>query len=276
MSLCSIFLGCSPENQKIYSQDGELVYKECQDCGIIWRSEASFDLEQLYNEQYFDSKNYAANRPHKVEKSVWLLDLALSINPDIKSILEVGCSLGNTLEAASRKRLDHLGIDVSSFAVEFCHKKGLNASNETLEQLVDQVRSFDLIFMQHVLEHFKNPFKVLRQCNQLLPSQGLVIVLIPNSKYYRARRLREKHKFYSIRGVGIEHYVYFNYDNLPRVLASCGFKVLQLNYPLWVSSHDSIKFLINRTGRRMLSIFNLDQELVVIASTVDVPGEYTG
>ncbi len=123
---------------------GSWFIKECQDCGIIWRSEASFDLEQLYNEQYFDSKNYAANRPHKVEKSVWLLDLALSINPDIKSILEVGCSLGNTLEAASRKRLDHLGIDVSSFAVEFCHKKGLNASNETLEQLVDQVRSFVL------------------------------------------------------------------------------------------------------------------------------------
>jgi len=274
MSLCANFLGCSPENQKIYSQDEKLVYMECQDCGIIWRSETSFNLEQPYNEQYFDSKNYAVNRLHKVEKSTWLLDMALGIKPDIKSILEVGCSLGNTLEAASRRRLKHLGIDVSSFAVEFCQQKGLNASNETLEELLDQEWSFDLIYMQHVLEHFKDPFKVLRQCNKLLPSQGLVMILIPNSKYHRAKRLRERHRFYSLKGVGIEHYVYFNYDNLSRVLFSCGFKVMQANYPLRIPGRDSYKFLVNRIGRRMLSTVHLDQELVVIASKINTKVEY--
>ena len=271
MSLCSVFLGCSPANQKIYSQYGDLIYIECQDCGIIWRDESSFHLEQPYNQQYFSSKNYAANRKHKVEKSSWLLDLALYNEPGIGSVLEIGCSLGNTLEAASRKGLEHLGLDVSTFAVDFCKQQGLNVSTETLEDLVNQGRSFGLIFMQHVLEHFEDPFKVLRQCNELLPVGGLMMILIPNSNYRSARRQREGHRFYSIDGAGVEHYVYFNYSNLSRVLKSCGFKTLQTNYPLLVAGHDSLKFFLNRVGRRLLSIFNLDQELVMVAQKVEDP-----
>ncbi len=271
MSLCSRYLGCSPENQKIYSRDGRLIYHRCLDCGIIWRDESSFDLELPYNEQYFNSKNYAINRDHKIEKSGWLLEIAGSYGSKINSVLEIGCSLGNTLEAASRMGLDHLGIDVSSFAVGFCKKNGLNASTETLEELLQQGRSFELIFMQHVLEHFKDPFYVLEQCNQLLPVGGLVMILIPNSNYSRAKRQRERHRFYKIKGVGVEHYAYFNYNNLSRVLESCGFKTIQTNYPLLVKEHDSFSFMFNRLARRLISIINLDQELVMVAQKAEIP-----
>lgn len=264
MSLCSIYLGCEPEHQKIYSKDDDLAYHECLDCGIIWRNEDSYDLELPYDQQYFESKNYQGNRAHKIEKSGWLLDIAIDKNPKMHSLLEVGCSLGNTLEAASRKGLDHLGIDISSFAVRYCQERGLNASTETLQELAAKKEIFDIIFMQHVLEHFQDPFTILKQCNQLLAPGGMVMILIPNSNYHSAKRLRNGHRFYSKSGVGIEHYVYFNYHNLRRVLASCGFKTIQSNYPLWVK-HSSMNSFLNRVGRRMLSIFNWDQELVILA-----------
>lgn len=267
MSLCSIYFGCAPEHQELYSKDDDLTYHECLDCGIIWRDEESYDLELPYNQQYFESKNYEVNREHKIEKSGWLLDIAIDNNPKLHSLLEVGCSLGNTLEAASRKGLDHLGIDVSSFAVRYCQDRGLNASTETLQELVGKEEIFDLIFMQHVLEHFKDPFTILKQCNELLAPGGMVLILIPNSNYHSAKRQRNGHRFYSKKGVGIEHFVYFNYHNLSRVLASCGFKTVQSNYPFWVND-SSLKFFLNRIGRRMLSTFNWDQELVILAEKV--------
>ena len=265
MALCSNYLGCAPDHLQEYAKDQRLVYQECQDCHIIWRDEASFDLEQPYDQQYFDSKNYQKNRPHKVAKSGWLLDLARSYHPEISRLLEVGCSLGNTLEAAAQRNLGHLGIDVSEFAVEYCLNQQLNASTQTLEDLIREQQQFDLILMQHVLEHFKDPFEVLQQCNELLAAQGLILILIPNSKYGRAKRLREKHKFYSINGVGIEHYVYFNYQNLSQALQACGFKVVAKNYPLRFLKYDSFSFLCNRLGRRFLSLIGSDQELVMLA-----------
>ena len=268
MALCRNYLGCAPDHLRKYAQDQRLVYNQCQDCGIIWRDEASFDLEQPYDQHYFDSKNYQKNRAHKVAKSGWLLDLARHFNPQISRLLEIGCSLGNTLEAAKKRNLWHLGIDVSEFAVEYCRQHQLNASNESLPELIQQQQQYDLILMQHVLEHFKDPFEVLSQCHQLLTAKGMVLILIPNADYGRAKRLRERHKFYSRAGVGIEHYVYFNYQNLPLALQACGFKVITKNYPLKLLKYDSFTFLCNRWGRRFLSLMGADQELVVLAQKI--------
>lgn len=244
-----------------------MIYHQCNDCGIIWRDPASFHMEKEYDQNYFDSKDYEQNRQHKISKSGWLIDLALSLNPNISSMLEVGCSLGNTLEAAKLRGVDHLGIDVSSFAVEYCRKHGLNASNQTLEQLVDENQKYQLIYIQHVLEHFQDPFQVLRMVHKLLDAQGLLVILIPNSNYSRAKKLRASHKFYSKDGVGLEHYVYFNYQNLIRSLEQLNFITVQKNYPLRPLSRDSLGFYINRLGRLALSVFNLDQELVLVAQS---------
>jgi 2-polyprenyl-3-methyl-5-hydroxy-6-metoxy-1,4-benzoquinol methylase len=265
MSLCADLFGCNPENQELYAQDQELTYSKCLDCGIIWRDQRSYHLEKSYDKDYFDSKSYQKNRAHKIEKSGWLLDLALNIRPEISSMLEVGCSLGNTLEAAKLRGIDQLGIDVSKFAVDYCLQNGLNATTQSLNQLLLEERKYQLIFMQHVLEHFKNPFEVLRQCYQLLESQGMMMILIPNSKYRRSVKQREKHRFYSKDGVGLEHYVYFDYQNLARVLHALGFKVVQQNYPAGLIKNDSLKFFLNRIARRSLTTFHQDQELIIIA-----------
>ena len=188
----------------------------------------------------------------------------------LRSLLEVGCSLGNTLEAASRKGLDHLGIDVSSFAVSYCQDRGLNASTETMQDLIDKKEVFDLILMQHVLEHFQDPFTILKQANQLLAPGGLVQVLIPNSNYLSAKRLRDRHRFYSKSGVGIEHYVYFNYRNLSRALASCGFRTIQSNYPFWVN-HGSLNSFI-KLGIGPISVWIL--RIRAMGSERGAPGSF--
>ena len=44
-----------------------------------------------------------------------------------------------------------------------------------------------------------------------------------------------------------------------------GFEVVQENYPVGLLSGDSPKYFLNRVVRRSLSLFDQDQELVVIA-----------
>lgn len=265
MQKCAKNLGCSGNNYSLYSQDGDLKFERCEECGLIWRTADSILLSKDYEQDYFDSKKYDKKRPHKVKKSGWLIDLARLHNTKIASLLEIGCSIGYTLEAAKKRSLKHLGIDISKFAVDYCNKIGLNASNSSPEELITAGDKFDLIFKQHVLEHFEDPFQILRDCNQLLNKDGIIVILVPNSNYKKAEKKRANHRFYSLSGVGSEHYVYFNYSNLTKVLEATGFKVVQKNYPIFTRKYFSPTFFLNRVFRRSLNSFNADQELLIIA-----------
>jgi len=223
------------------------------------------EISQAYTPAYFDSRNYLRKRKHKVKKSGWLLDIAGQWHPGIGNMLEVGCSIGNTLEAAVHRNMKSLGIDVSDYAVDYCVEKGLKAETKTLPEMLSRGQKFDLVFMQHVLEHFPDPFAVLRNCHQLLDSNGIILIMVPNSRFRRAERKRGRHRFYSMDGAGPEHYVYFNYDNLTETLKTCGFEVMQKSYPLRVKGSDTPLFFLNRIGRRSLALFGADQELLVVA-----------
>ena len=265
MHKCTEHLGCSGENISLYSHDNELKFEQCNDCGIIWRSADSIHLTKPYEQSYFDSKNYSKHRKHKVKKSGWLIDLAKIHHPKLSNLLEVGCSLCHTLEAAKIRNINHLGIDISNYAVKFCKELGLNASVSFFEELKGNGKKYDLIFMQHVLEHFKNPFSTLNNCHELLNEQGLVLILVPNSNYKRAVKYNSKHRFYSMHGVGSEHFAYFNYSTLKKVLKATGFKIVQENYPVLTGQRNTFEFFINRIFRRSLSLFNSDQEILIIA-----------
>ncbi len=268
MYLCKNYLGCSGKNIERYSTDQNLGFDICNDCGIIWRSADSINLSKAYEEDYFSSKKYDKKRKHKVNKSGWLIDLARIFNPKLTSLLEIGCSIGYTLEAAKRRDINHLGIDISKYAVDYCKNLGLNAEQSGLDQLIREGKHFDMLFMQHVLEHFEDTFSTLKNCHDLLNDQGLILIMVPNSNYKRAVKLKSKHRFYSLKGVGSEHYAYFNYENIERVLNASGFKVLQKDYPLFIRQYDSFKFIVNRLFRRLLSTCNSDQEMLVIAEKV--------
>ena len=262
---CTQYLECNPDNQQIYSNSENLQFIKCNDCGLIWRSPGSMDLKKEYDENYVESNNYLKNRKHKIKKATWILQIALNINPGLNSLLEIGSSIGSTLEAAKGLGMDHLGIEVNRYAVNYCMDTGLNAKIKTVEDLIEEDHKYDIIYMQHVLEHFEDPFLVLAQCKQLLNDGGLVVILVPNSNYRSARKNRENHRFYNINGVGKEHYVYFNYQSLSKVLESMGYEVIQQNYPLFKGNSFSPEAFLNRLVRRGLSFFDLDQELLVIA-----------
>ncbi len=248
-----------------FARDGKLGFDICEDCGIIWRTTDSLGISKSYEQNYFDSKKYKSRRRHKVKKSGWLLDIAGMCHPNISNLLEVGCSIGYTLEAAGKREINHLGIDISSYAVNSCRALGLNARNASFDDLKREGKRFDLIFMQHVLEHFEDPFVRLDDCYELLSDRGLVLIMVPNSSYNRAVKLRGKHRFYSMQGVGAEHYGYYNYATIKKMLNVSGFEVVQENYPLVMNRFASVEFFLNRIFRRILSVFKADQEILIIA-----------
>jgi len=69
----------------------------------------------------------------------------------VETVIEIGCGLGHTLEVFQEKGIPYRGIDISLNAVSFCQKKGFNAIQKNVEDVVDQ---YDLVSSDGMLEHF--------------------------------------------------------------------------------------------------------------------------
>ncbi|MBL7036665.1 methyltransferase domain-containing protein [Candidatus Microgenomates bacterium] len=116
-------------------------------------------------------------------------------------ILDLGCGDGTRLNYLSRKNNKCYGVDISKKAISLSKKKypkcDFTASN--LEKLSFKDNSFDLVYSAFVLEHLKNPQKMLKEATRVLEPSGVLILMAPNfgspnrisppGKYSRVKKL---------------------------------------------------------------------------------------
>ena len=95
------------------------------------------------------------------------------------AILDVGTGMGYLLAAFSEElpRFDIVGHDLNNEKEEFIRTNGAtdfySGSLETIP------KKFDLITLNHVLEHLPDPVTVLKQASALLKPDGYLAVIVP-------------------------------------------------------------------------------------------------
>lgn len=101
------------------------------------------------------------------------------------------------------------------FSVKLGKRAKQMVGNERIE------RQFDLIWMNHVFEHFKNPMKALKKAYDLLPESGLLYIATPDIDFIM-----------KLSSAGFphwkkrEHYIMWSERALKRELERVGFKVI--------------------------------------------------
>ena len=101
--------------------------------------------------------------------------------------LDVGCSTGFVVEAATAAGWEAIGTDLNPSAVEFGVSRGLDLRTTTLDQGGFAPESFDAVSMFDVLEHLFEPRQALESAARLLRPGGIVFLYVPN--YDSASRL---------------------------------------------------------------------------------------
>jgi len=197
-------------------------------------------------------------------------DLLLSIMERFSSrgrLLEVGPGAGETLQAAKERGWEVEGLDISKYVIDINAEFGFKVFEGSLDKIPRDIsrKTYDAVILKHVLEHYKNPFEALSASRTLLKTGGAIMIIVPNSDYRRADRLREKPKFYRHEDCGIEHFVYFNNASLKRALESCGFEQQVIGFPFFLGKGDSFGQIINRGFRRIFPFFGYEQEIFTIA-----------
>jgi methionine biosynthesis protein MetW len=108
----------------------------------------------------------------------------------VSSVLELGCGEGNTLEwLRNTLSVKHcVGVEVNRAAAVSARNKGLVVHNVNVEEeaLPLTGEQFDLLLCLDVLEHLREPWRVLPVLLAHLRPGGSVIVSIPNVAHVSA------------------------------------------------------------------------------------------
>ena len=142
------------------------------------------------------------------------------------SLLDVGSGLSIFLDAIKNKvKWKLFGIEPDVNFVKFGREKlGLNIIHSNLNVKKLNNKKFEIISLNKVAEHIKNPILFLKQCNNLLKKNGYIYIEVPDgltaSKQKKAKYQEE---------FAIDHLHVFSLDSLNNSLNSSGFKVILID-----------------------------------------------
>ncbi len=220
--------------REIHSCNPRFKTDHCRECGFIFMNPR---LKRSIIKNFYTSDYYAglAGYSYQDERKapdhfshVWDRRIRV-IRKYIKegNFLDVGCSFGGFLKAASKYFVPH-GIELSSYAAG--HAKSVLGDSVHAGTLADHPfpkEYFSVISMIELLEHLPEPIPALRECYRLLRSQGLLIIQTANMDGMQAKILGAKYGYF-LPG----HLSYFSKKCLIMALKNIGFRVIKVFYPV--------------------------------------------
>lgn len=156
----------------------------------------------------------------------------LALLPDTATrVLDIGCGAGDNarLLAATGRSVD--GITFSNAEATTARLTCSNVFVHDLESGLPPCldNTYDAVVCSHVLEHLRWPDRLLKEVREiLLPSQGVLLVAVPNVLFYKNRwRLLTGHFDYEEYGLmDASHFRWFTFASSRLLVESAGFEVL--------------------------------------------------
>lgn len=196
---------------------------------VMWKCEACelFQYGPLprpssYRRAYH--AGYERTRHKKIISSLvrlsYVRDLLPKRDEKIRA-LDIGCSVGASVEAAKRLGWHSIGVDVSQDAVDYCNRHGLRCFALHSEQLPLEPKSIDLITAWHVIEHVSDVRQTLLEWGRVLRKDGIIVLATPDASSPKVRRMGKAYKKFW----APEHTYTFTAKNLSRFASEAGFQI---------------------------------------------------
>jgi len=163
----------------------------CNTCDMIYTNPEIRGLEHLEAAHYNDSDNYMKELGAGIYQ---MFDTRIRLikkythagQPDL---LDIGAGKGEFLQVAARAGFQVTGVEPSAGFCEYARTRlGVNMQQGLLGE-VGAIRGhrFDVVTMNHVLEHVEQPVDLLRLIQEYMADSGILFIEVPNCDSYLAR-----------------------------------------------------------------------------------------
>ena len=220
---------CNSKKSKKYDTINFFKLVECNKCSLIYvnprpTQEAQIDFfskskaMDIYSKLVQNTKSY---RDKLIFKPLvnFLYD---NFGNKKLRLLEIGCGAGLFLDALKKNNTKYrlYGLDINSEAVKICHKKKHNVICGSIENYNEEIK-FDIIVFWAVLDHFADPYSVLKKCHKMLKKNGSIVIGNLNIEGFDSTILGKNNKdIYSVP----ERQNFFGINSMRFLLNRAGFK----------------------------------------------------
>jgi len=140
-----------------------------------------------------------------------------------RKLLDVGCGFGFYLDFARAAGFRTFGIEPDMERAKAALAKGHHIKTGFLNAQSFAGERFDIVILNHVIEHTVAPIELLRNIYSILVPDGVLFMGCPNHSSLRARLEGCNYNYYS----PPEHLQYFTKGSIQKALNSTGFKIVK-------------------------------------------------
>lgn len=160
-----------------------ISYVSCVDCGYVFANpyytEQSLKLfyENYYSEIYGRSgSERSVFEGEYINSRTRIMPLIRQYFRDYSSVLDYGCGYGGAL-IAFPDTWERVGYDYDDVQLSFGRKYGLDLRR--IDSLGSLKKKFDVVMLNQVLEHVRDPIALLRSVQSLLKDDGILYIEVP-------------------------------------------------------------------------------------------------
>lgn len=148
----------------------------CDSCGFIFNSTPYTDeqLSKKYtvfsNYEFDTTKKGSAESAKNIKDSLRQYDFIQRNISDVSSILEVGAASGYNLSLYKKCGMETFGVEPSPMNTQSAkHNYGVDMFCGLFDDFILQspTKTYNLVFLSHVLEHISNPFHFIEQISAM-------------------------------------------------------------------------------------------------------------
>ncbi len=210
--------------KKLLSVEGKNIVR-CRRCGLV----KTENFKEPDYRKYHRDKEYQDYEAHFRNIFLKRIQIIEKFFVEPGKVLEIGCSVGILLSILKEKGWEVWGVEPSKSA-KLARKKGIKVINKIFERADLPKGYFDLIILNHTLEHLKSPPDILKKARTLLKKGGKILVDVPNFGSLSSRILGKKWPYLA----PTDHLYHFEPRTLRKLITKAGFKVI------FESSHSGI------------------------------------
>jgi SAM-dependent methyltransferase len=205
----------------------------CGGCGLVYvhpipdadHHRRDVTESRLYTDDQLAKRAFFERRAHA------LLERIERLRRGPGRLLDVGCGIGTELRVARERGWRATGIELAAASLGVARDDGLDVIGEPLGQVALPPASFDLVTVNHALEHIPRVRPVLDEVRRVLRPGGLLFVSVPNLGAWQHRLGLDR-----LGGLAFsdDHYLFFTPATLGRCLTHDGFTLVELATHRWL------------------------------------------
>lgn len=191
----------------------------------------------LYDKRYWkevvDPDGVIRDKTQERDKRISFCQEEINYINNLKpgKVLDVGCGLGFLLSGINSNWKKY-GVELSEYASAYAKRYGTILCG-VLREAEYESNSFDVVILNHVVEHFQNPIEELIEIRRILKPGGKLVLGTPDFECELAKRFGDNFRLLKDQG----HISLFSTVSLYRLLIDLFFEVENVSYPFFETEY---------------------------------------